>query len=53
MQYGTRHHEEHLGNADYSLVARGSADVFTFCMCAGGHIIPSAFRRRATFARTA
>ena len=39
MQYGTRHHEEHLGNADYALVAHGSADVFTFCMCAGGHII--------------
>jgi uncharacterized FAD-dependent dehydrogenase len=41
IQYGPRHHEDQLGNADYSLVARGSADVFTFCMCAGGHIIPS------------
>lgn len=41
IQYGSRHHEDQLGNADYSLVARGSADVFTFCMCAGGHIIPS------------
>jgi uncharacterized protein len=41
IQYGPRHFENQLGNADYSLVAHGSADVFTFCMCAGGHIIPS------------
>lgn len=41
IQYGHRHHEDALGNADYSLVAHGSADVFTFCMCAGGYIIPS------------
>lgn len=41
VQYGSRHYEDQLGNADYSLVVRGSADVFTFCMCAGGHIIPS------------
>jgi uncharacterized FAD-dependent dehydrogenase len=41
VQYGPRHYEDQLGNADYSLVARGTADVFTFCMCAGGHIIPS------------
>jgi uncharacterized FAD-dependent dehydrogenase len=41
VQYGPRRHEDQLGNADYSLVAHGSADVFTFCMCAGGHIIPS------------
>jgi len=33
-----------LGAADYTLNARGTAnckDVFTFCMCAGGIIIPS------------
>jgi uncharacterized FAD-dependent dehydrogenase len=30
-----------LGNADYSLVASGAHDLFTFCMCAGGYIIPS------------
>jgi uncharacterized protein len=30
-----------LGAADYALVARGRYDLFTFCMCAGGHIIPS------------
>ena len=30
-----------LGNADYSLVAQGDNNLFTFCMCAGGQIIPS------------
>ena len=30
-----------LGAADYTLNARGEKDVFTFCMCAGGLIIPS------------
>ena len=33
--------EAKLGSADYNLVARGPHDLFTFCMCAGGHIIPS------------
>jgi uncharacterized FAD-dependent dehydrogenase len=41
IQYGHMHHEDQLGNADYTLVAHGPSDVFTFCMCAGGHIIPS------------
>jgi uncharacterized FAD-dependent dehydrogenase len=41
VQYGPRHLEEKLGSADYSLVAHGRHDVFTFCMCAGGYIIPS------------
>jgi uncharacterized FAD-dependent dehydrogenase len=41
VQYGSRKYEDQLGNADYSLIAHGSADVFTFCMCAGGNIIPS------------
>ncbi len=43
VQYGPKHsrYEETLGNADYSLVARGKNDLFTFCMCAGGYIIPS------------
>lgn len=40
-QYGSRRLEEKLGSADYSLVARGHNDLFTFCMCAGGYIIPS------------
>jgi hypothetical protein len=41
VQYGHRRLEELLGAADYSLVARGPLDVFTFCMCAGGQVIPS------------
>jgi uncharacterized FAD-dependent dehydrogenase len=41
IQYGSTRYEEQLGNADYTLIARGKADVFTFCMCAGGYIIPS------------
>ncbi len=41
VQYGPRELEEQLGNADYALVAKGKADLFTFCMCAGGYIIPS------------
>jgi uncharacterized FAD-dependent dehydrogenase len=39
--YGSKHWEEKLGAADYALVARGRNDLFTFCMCAGGQIIPS------------
>jgi uncharacterized FAD-dependent dehydrogenase len=43
VQYGPRHghYESFLGNADYSLVAHSGHDLFTFCMCAGGYIIPS------------
>lgn len=41
VQYGPARLEEKLGSADYSLVAHGPHDVFTFCMCAGGHVIPS------------
>jgi uncharacterized FAD-dependent dehydrogenase len=41
VQYGPAPLEEKLGAADYTLVARGPHDLFTFCMCAGGHIIPS------------
>jgi uncharacterized FAD-dependent dehydrogenase len=46
VQFGPRHEhfEELLGNADYSLVAHGRHDLFTFCMCAGGYIIPSVSR---------
>src|SRR5438874_9549913 len=40
-QYGAAQLEEKLGNADYALVAHGKHDLFTFCMCAGGYIIPS------------
>jgi uncharacterized protein len=43
VQFGPHHeqYEELLGNADYSLIAHGGRDLFTFCMCAGGYIIPS------------
>jgi uncharacterized protein len=41
VQYGDSPLEQKLGAADYSLVARGPANVFTFCMCAGGYVMPS------------
>jgi uncharacterized FAD-dependent dehydrogenase len=41
VQYGREPLEEKLGAADYTLVARGAHDLFTFCMCAGGNVIPS------------
>ena len=41
VQYGPTPLELKMGAADYSLVARGKHDLFTFCMCAGGHVIPS------------
>jgi len=40
-QYGAAKLEEKLGSADYSLVAKGEHNVFTFCMCAGGYVMPS------------
>ena len=39
--YGRPEYRDLLGAANYNLVARGDRDVYTFCMCAGGHIIPS------------
>jgi uncharacterized FAD-dependent dehydrogenase len=41
VQYGPTPLETRLGAADYSLVANGRHDLFTFCMCAGGYIMPS------------
>ncbi len=47
VQYGAERLETRLGAADYSLIARSASkgairhDLFTFCMCAGGHVIPS------------
>ena len=41
VKYGAAPLEEKLGAADYNLVARGPHDLFSFCMCAGGHVIPS------------
>ncbi|HMC12511.1 MAG TPA: hypothetical protein VKH44_14525, partial [Pirellulaceae bacterium] len=40
-KYGREEYAKLLGAADYTLVAHGQPDVFTFCMCAGGVIIPS------------
>jgi uncharacterized protein len=40
-KYGKPEYLQLLGAADYTLQARGRKDVFTFCMCAGGIIIPS------------
>jgi uncharacterized FAD-dependent dehydrogenase len=41
VKYGAARLEELLGSADYSLVANGRHDLFSFCMCAGGYIMPS------------
>jgi hypothetical protein len=40
-KYGRSQYLGLLGAADYTLIARGQPDLFTFCMCAGGTIIPS------------
>lgn len=40
-KYGRSEYLPILGAADYTLVARGQRDLYTFCMCAGGVIIPS------------
>jgi uncharacterized FAD-dependent dehydrogenase len=40
-KYGRPEYLDLLGAADYTLVAKGNRDLFTFCMCAGGIIIPS------------
>jgi uncharacterized FAD-dependent dehydrogenase len=41
VQYGPTSLEQRLGAANYSLIANGPHDLFTFCMCAGGYIMPS------------
>jgi uncharacterized FAD-dependent dehydrogenase len=41
VKYGPARLEEKLGAADYNLVAHGPHDLFTFCMCAGGYVMPS------------
>jgi uncharacterized FAD-dependent dehydrogenase len=41
VHYGEARLEDRLGAASYSLVANGPRDLFTFCMCAGGYIMPS------------
>jgi uncharacterized FAD-dependent dehydrogenase len=41
VQYGESPLERRLGAADYTLIAHGPSDLFSFCMCAGGQVIPS------------
>jgi uncharacterized FAD-dependent dehydrogenase len=41
VMFGPTHLEARIGAADYSLIAHGRHDLFTFCMCAGGYIMPS------------
>jgi uncharacterized FAD-dependent dehydrogenase len=41
VQYGSAPLEQRLGAANYSLIANGPRDLFTFCMCAGGYIMSS------------
>jgi len=40
-KYGKPEYLDMLGAADYTLVARAQRDLYTFCMCAGGSVIPS------------
>jgi uncharacterized FAD-dependent dehydrogenase len=40
-KYAHERYLDLLGAADYSLIAHGQRDLFTFCMCAGGWVIPS------------
>lgn len=40
-KYGKPEYFDILGAADYTLVAKGQRDLFSFCMCAGGVVIPS------------
>jgi uncharacterized FAD-dependent dehydrogenase len=40
-KYGRPEYLELLGAADYSLVVHDRRDLYTFCMCAGGFVIPS------------
>lgn len=41
-RYGASAEHSALGAADYNLTARtGDRDLFTFCMCAGGYVMPS------------
>ncbi len=40
-KYGKDNYLELLGAADYSIVANGQRDLYSFCMCAGGIVMPS------------
>ncbi|WP_437223432.1 NAD(P)/FAD-dependent oxidoreductase [Planctomicrobium sp. SH661] len=40
-KYGRDEYVDLLGAADYTLVAKANRDLYSFCMCAGGYVIPS------------
>ena len=40
-KYGRPDYLDLLGAADYTLVAKGRRDLYSFCMCAGGVVMPS------------
>jgi hypothetical protein len=40
-KYGRDEYLDLLGPADYTMNVKGPDDVYTFCMCAGGYVIPS------------
>lgn len=40
-KYGKPKYLDLLGAADYTMVAKGRRDLYTFCMCAGGYVMPS------------
>jgi len=40
-KYGRAEYLDILGAADYSLIAKSERDLYSFCMCAGGYVIPS------------
>jgi uncharacterized FAD-dependent dehydrogenase len=40
-KYGRPEYIDLLGAADYTLVAKGHRDLYSFCMCAGGVVMPS------------
>jgi len=40
-KYGRAEYVDILGAADYTLIAKAERDLYSFCMCAGGYVIPS------------
>jgi uncharacterized FAD-dependent dehydrogenase len=40
-KYGRPEYLDLLGAADYTLIAKGQRDLYSFCMCAGGVVMPS------------
>ncbi|WP_417390294.1 NAD(P)/FAD-dependent oxidoreductase [Gimesia sp.] len=40
-KYGRDEYLSLLGAADYTMITKGKRDLYTFCMCAGGIVMPS------------